>query len=253
MPKSPSFLESGCMPANTVPVRDDFRERTRQTLCRRAGNRCSLCRTVTSGPHTDPEKAVNLGVAAHITAAAAGGPRYDPLLSPEQRSHIDNGIWLCCNCAKLIDSDVTLYSVDFLRRTKGEAERESARQVGRSGRFGSWGAALAERLFRRAVRNGEASPAPRYSGFLGIGARLILSFLSFLSSVTLLLYVGARYRAGALAMLPSVVRRDFSAGFDFAELGRMGKWAFLGPVDFMRLVDPSGAIHGVWLRAPLFC
>jgi hypothetical protein len=69
---------------------------------------------------------VNIGVAAHITAAAARGPRYDPSLSAEGRSSITNGIWLCQNCAKLIDNDVGRYSVELLCLWKRQAE-ESAR------------------------------------------------------------------------------------------------------------------------------
>jgi len=56
-------------------ARDDFTKDTIKTLARRVGNRCSNvgCRALTSGPHTDPSKALNVGVAAHITAAASGG------------------------------------------------------------------------------------------------------------------------------------------------------------------------------------
>jgi hypothetical protein len=36
---------------------------------------------------------------------ALHGPRYDPVLTVEQRCSVANGIWLCQNCAKLIDND----------------------------------------------------------------------------------------------------------------------------------------------------
>jgi len=88
-------------------MRDDFPKRTIDILAKRVGQRCSNpdCLRPTSGPHTEPSKSVVVGVAAHITAASAGGPRYDAGLSPEQRRSIDNGIWLCQTCAKLVDSD----------------------------------------------------------------------------------------------------------------------------------------------------
>ena len=57
------------------------------------------------GPHSNPQKRVSIGEAAHITAAAEGGPRYNPDLTPEERSSIENGIWLCKSCARMIDSD----------------------------------------------------------------------------------------------------------------------------------------------------
>lgn len=77
---------------------------------------------MTTGPRTDPTKIVNIGVAAHITAAAEGGPRYDPALIPDQRKAPENGIWLCQNCAKLIDNDPLRYTVEILRGWKANAE-----------------------------------------------------------------------------------------------------------------------------------
>ena len=76
---------------------DDFSEPVKRNLALRAGGLCSNpeCRASTSGPQDDPAKAVNVGVAAHITAASPGGPRYDANLAPEERSSSSNGIWLC--------------------------------------------------------------------------------------------------------------------------------------------------------------
>lgn len=107
--------------------RDDFAKRIIGTLADRAGNRCSNpgCHKSTSGPRTDPTAAINIGVAAHITAAAPDGPRYDPSLTREERSHPDNGIWLCQNCAKLIDNDPVRYPTHLLRQWKAQAEAEA--------------------------------------------------------------------------------------------------------------------------------
>ena len=60
--------------------RDDFSEQTKQLLAKRVGYRCSNpnCQKPTSGSNLDPNKATNIGVAAHICAAAPRGPRYDP-------------------------------------------------------------------------------------------------------------------------------------------------------------------------------
>jgi hypothetical protein len=67
---------------------DDFSTPVKKALADRVGHLCSNleCRALTTGPQDDPGKAVNLGVAAHITAASIGGPRYDPDLVPEERS-----------------------------------------------------------------------------------------------------------------------------------------------------------------------
>jgi hypothetical protein len=107
-------------------VRDNFPKYIVDTLAKRVGYRCSNpnCPTpYTSGPHRDPSKAVNLGVAAHITAASVAGPRYDSSLTPEQRSSSNNGIWLCVKCSTLIDKDDPAYPVELLRQWKQNAEK----------------------------------------------------------------------------------------------------------------------------------
>jgi hypothetical protein len=107
--------------------RDDFSSQVKDVLAKRVGYRCSnpACRKFTSGPQVDPAKAINIGVAAHLTAASPAGPRYDPSLTPEERRAESNGVWLCQNCAKLIDSDVTRYSLEILRAWKKVAEHQA--------------------------------------------------------------------------------------------------------------------------------
>jgi len=113
---------------------DDFSDSTKRTIAARAAYLCSNpeCHVPTSGPQDDPGRAINLGVAAHITAASAGGPRYDLNLSQEERSAASNGVWLCQNCAKLIDNDVARFSVEVLKRWKADAEAEAKARVGRT-------------------------------------------------------------------------------------------------------------------------
>ena len=76
-----------------------------------------------------------MGVAAHITAAAPGGPRYEPLLSNVGRASSENGIWLCQNCAKLVDNDPARYPVDLLQRWKRTAEANALENIGRQRPF----------------------------------------------------------------------------------------------------------------------
>jgi len=108
--------------------RDEFRRSDTDILAKRVGNRCSnpACRQSTAGPRDDPTKAANIGVASHITAAAPGGPRYDVSSSVAERKSIQNGIWLCQKCGKLVDTDPSHYSVTALRSWKSQAE-ENAR------------------------------------------------------------------------------------------------------------------------------
>lgn len=104
--------------------RDNFSPAIIKILERRINGKCSNpdCRIVTSGPHVSPDKASNIGVAAHIKAAAAGGPRYDLTMTAKERSSINNAIWLCQNCSTLIDRNPEKYPVDLLARWKAESE-----------------------------------------------------------------------------------------------------------------------------------
>lgn len=68
---------------------------------------------------------MNLGVASHIAAASPGGPRYDAAMSPADRKAAGNGIWLCQNCGKLIDSDVKGHPIELLREWKKAATQRA--------------------------------------------------------------------------------------------------------------------------------
>ena len=112
-------------------TRDDFNQRTRSDLALRASHHCSMCKCSTVGPSEEASNAVTMiGIAAHICAAApgAGARRYDATMTPEERSHIDNGIWLCANCSVLIDRDDERFTVENLRNIKRDHER--SRQIG---------------------------------------------------------------------------------------------------------------------------
>lgn len=112
-------------------ARDDFSKPIKDALARRVGFLCSNpdCKAATSGPHTEPTKSVSVGVAAHITAASAGGPRYNPNITSEERSSIENAIWLCQNCAKLIDSDANAYPLPKIYRWKVTSENAALRSL----------------------------------------------------------------------------------------------------------------------------
>lgn len=114
-------------------MRDDFSPATKSMLAARTGHACSNpdCRVVTEGPQADAHKAVNVGVAAHITAASKNFARYDPVLTSEQRESIINGIWLCQTCAKLIDNDEKTYSVALLYHWKLGAEHAAHQYLGK--------------------------------------------------------------------------------------------------------------------------
>jgi hypothetical protein len=112
-------------------MRDEFSPKDKDTLAKRVGYHCSSpnCRALTAGPQEDPMKVLNVGVASHITAASPDGPRYDNSLTSEQRSSLENGIWLCQKCGKLIDNEPTRYTVETLREWKKQAEQNALHAV----------------------------------------------------------------------------------------------------------------------------
>jgi hypothetical protein len=106
----------------------------KRTLSQRVGLRCSNpdCGADTAGPQADPSKIANIGVAAHITAASPGGCRYDVSMATQERKSVKNGIWLCQNCAKKIDTSAKEYSVKALLVWKESAERDAKYRLGKT-------------------------------------------------------------------------------------------------------------------------
>jgi hypothetical protein len=74
-------------------------------------------------------------VAAHITAASPGGPRFDSSLTPKQRRSIENAIWMCRNCGTLVDYDEEQFTVEQLREWKARAERAAAVEIAGGSEF----------------------------------------------------------------------------------------------------------------------
>lgn len=105
-------------------MRDDFPEKVKRALAERVAHKCSNpdCSKITIGPNSIATKSTKIGISAHITAASKGGPRFDKKLTSEERKDISNGIWLCGNCAKLIDTDVKKHTKPLLLSWKEDAE-----------------------------------------------------------------------------------------------------------------------------------
>lgn len=147
-------------------ARHDFNQPVKEALAKRVAYRCSnpACRSLTTGPHSESTRFVNVGVASHITAASAGGPRFDARLSHLERSSIENGIWLCQLCAKLIDSDDVRYAVDTLSGWKRVSEEKTTREL----------TGIPEEEFFPQPASAVHTPIPRISGHTYDEARDLL-------------------------------------------------------------------------------
>lgn len=116
--------------AKRIKQREDFSDAVKRAVRDRAASICSnpkcLTPTVGADPSTDDGVTV-IGVAAHICAASPGGPRYRATQTAASRTGIGNAIWLCANCATLIDKNAGRnFSVDALQKWKKDAEQRSA-------------------------------------------------------------------------------------------------------------------------------
>ena len=106
-------------------VPPEFGKSVVDILAKRAAQMCSNtnCRVITAGPADDPQKAINVGEAAHIYGAREGAARFRDDMTDTTRAAITNAIWLCRNCHKLVDSDPTRFPAELLFRWRTEHER----------------------------------------------------------------------------------------------------------------------------------
>ena len=111
--------------------RDDFNKSARTSIGKQAGWHCSYpgCRRPTEGSNSEGDGEISIGVAAHICAAAPGGPRYNREMSSETRKSASNGIWPCQTHAKLIDSKDPMFTVALLHEWKQSASAWSWHNV----------------------------------------------------------------------------------------------------------------------------
>lgn len=114
--------------------RDEFKQSIIRKLRDRVASRCSnpTCRVPTiSAGEQDLHSTVSIGQAAHITAASKNGPRFDADMTEEERKSIENGVWLCNNCARKIDVDPESYPTEVLKRWKVISETRSCEEIGK--------------------------------------------------------------------------------------------------------------------------
>jgi ribosomal protein L37AE/L43A len=116
--------------------RDNFPASVKTELAKRVNYNCSICDAQTTAAKKGTDASFTIGKAAHITAAAAGGPRYDPTQTSAERRSIHNGIWVCASCGDIIDRDEAEYPVEMLHQLKTAAEQLARDRVGRQRQSG---------------------------------------------------------------------------------------------------------------------
>jgi hypothetical protein len=112
-------------------VRDNFSRQTIAQVAKGVGYRCSNpdCARATVGANAEQDGIISIGVAAHIHAAAAGGPRFDAAQGADRRRAKENGIWLCQNCGRLVDVDPQKFTVELLHAWKRVAQERAFREL----------------------------------------------------------------------------------------------------------------------------
>lgn len=111
--------------------RDEFTPGTKRKLERRAGMRCSNpeCRRQTLAPTSTGHEFIQKGVASHIEAASPLGPRFREDMTREERRSEANGIWLCQDCGKVVDSKDSKFTVTELHAWKRRSGEDLWRSV----------------------------------------------------------------------------------------------------------------------------
>ncbi len=96
----------------------------RTTLWGRAANRCSFpdC-GIELTDNSLSSGIVSIGEVAHIISGQKGGPRYVSDYNSDLINSYENLILLCRNHHKLIDSDVSKFSAEELRKMKSDHEK----------------------------------------------------------------------------------------------------------------------------------
>ncbi len=107
-------------------ARDEFPQKIKTIISQRAAYLCSNpdCDNLCIGPSNEKKDQVTyFGKVAHISAASEGGSRYDTSITPNKRASIENAIFLCSNCADMIDKNKGVdYSKAVLKDWKEDHE-----------------------------------------------------------------------------------------------------------------------------------
>lgn len=110
--------------------RADFTEKTKRIAAEKVAYLCSNpeCKRFTIASD-GKGRSHHYGEAAHIYAAANGGPRANPAMSDEELKSESNCLWLCNSCHELIDAIPNRYNPELLKEWKSSAEARATNLV----------------------------------------------------------------------------------------------------------------------------
>ena len=112
--------------------RIEFDNKVKEVIRRRAGYRCCKCGRTLVGPGATTSDSVELGQCAHIYAAKSSGPRGQSHLTEKQLKSVENGMYLCTHCHKLVDGKLhkKKYRAEQLLQIKAIHEYKIAVEIG---------------------------------------------------------------------------------------------------------------------------
>lgn len=115
-------------------ARKEFNITTKRIIASRAGFKCSYpgCNKTLVGPGLKNNEWITIGEFAHIFSAKKTGPRTSGNLSDGELKRPENGILLCRNHHKIIDtkSQQLKYTSDLLTRYKNRHEFLISAEIG---------------------------------------------------------------------------------------------------------------------------
>ncbi|MER7582083.1 hypothetical protein [Kitasatospora sp. NPDC097691] len=208
------------------------------------------------------------GTAAHIYAAAPGGPRGTGGLNAGQRSDPLNGIWLCARCARLVDTNAgDAYPASLLRSWRDLHEARVRMEHGGVARPFGWihSIEIMEDVWLEEPTTVRFSRCNIFLGTNGIGKSHFISLLSGLAAPSHIMERVARPASRVHAALtwydPQPRRAEFKAEGDrlhfFADgqevpfvaspyqVVRVPRWRGDFPADVHDLAKDLGLDHWV--------
>lgn len=94
--------------------------KTRKLIWGASANSCAKCKSIVVQPATATDGPSIVGEEAHIVSKEINGPRYDDPLPTNERDMSENLLILCNQCHKIVDDQLSTYTVGVLRRMKAE-------------------------------------------------------------------------------------------------------------------------------------